>query len=44
MERVRAQWDAIDAEFTELGFEAVELDPNGYRRGGLLALAPRTPS
>jgi uncharacterized protein len=41
MERVRAHWDAIDAAFSELGFSAVELDPKGYRRGGLLALAPR---
>jgi uncharacterized protein len=40
MERVRACWDAIDQTFTELGFERVELDPAGYRRGGLLALAP----
>jgi uncharacterized protein len=39
MDRVRAHWDAIDAAFTELGFDAVELDPLGYRRGGLLALA-----
>jgi uncharacterized protein len=43
MERVRANWDAIDTAFTELGFVAVELDPQGYRRGGLLAIAPRTP-
>jgi uncharacterized protein len=40
MERVRACWDTIDQTFTELGFETVELDPAGYRRGGLLALAP----
>jgi pyridinium-3,5-biscarboxylic acid mononucleotide sulfurtransferase len=44
MERARAQWDAIDAEFSALGFDVVELDPNGYRRGGLLALAPHAPS
>jgi hypothetical protein len=43
MERVRASWKGIRAVFTGLGFITVELDPNGYRRGGLLALAPRTP-
>lgn len=42
MDRVRAHWEAIDAEFSELGFELVELDPNGYRRGALLALAPHS--
>jgi uncharacterized protein len=40
MGRVREHWDTIEAVFTELGFSAVELDPRGYRRGGLLALAP----
>ena len=40
MERVRLSWLSIEAAFLELGFSAVELDPNGYRRGGLLALAP----
>jgi uncharacterized protein len=40
MERVRANWDTIDQTFTELGFQTIELDPAGYRRGGLLALAP----
>jgi pyridinium-3,5-biscarboxylic acid mononucleotide sulfurtransferase len=43
MERVRANWERIDAAFAGLGFAAVELDPNGYRRGGLLALTPRAP-
>jgi uncharacterized protein len=43
MERVRGNWKAIDAAFAALGFAAVELDPQGYRRGGLLAIAPRTP-
>jgi pyridinium-3,5-biscarboxylic acid mononucleotide sulfurtransferase len=42
MERVRANWQAIDAAFTALGFETVELDPAGYRRGSLLAIAPRS--
>jgi uncharacterized protein len=39
MERVWHRWPAIEAAFLELGFSRVELDPNGYRRGGLLALA-----
>jgi PP-loop superfamily ATP-utilizing enzyme len=43
MERLRTNWDAIDTAFAGLGFAAVELDPQGYRRGGLLAIAPRTP-
>lgn len=41
MDRLRRDWDTITAIFAELGFAAVELDPQGYRRGGLLALAPR---
>jgi pyridinium-3,5-biscarboxylic acid mononucleotide sulfurtransferase len=40
MERVRANWASVDARFGSLGFDAVELDPGGYRRGGLLVLAP----
>jgi len=40
MDRLRAQWSSIDAEFSSLGFDEVELDPAGYRRGALLALAP----
>ncbi len=43
MTRVLANWEAIDASFSELGFTTVELDPRGYRRGGLLAIAPRMP-
>jgi len=42
IERLRATWDAIAAFFVELGFATVELDPDGYRRGGLLAIAPRS--
>jgi pyridinium-3,5-biscarboxylic acid mononucleotide sulfurtransferase len=42
MGRLRANWGAIDAAFAGLGFEAVELDPGGYRRGGLLAIASRS--
>jgi uncharacterized protein len=40
MDRVREHWSTIAVAFSQLGFEAVELDPAGYRRGGLLALAP----
>jgi len=43
MDLLRANWEAIAAVFAELGFATVELDPSGYRRGGLLALAPRAP-
>jgi hypothetical protein len=41
MDRLRASWKMIDATFLGLGFTAVELDPSGYRRGGLLTIAPR---
>jgi uncharacterized protein len=37
--RVRGRWDAVAEFFEELGFAGVELDPAGYRRGGLLGLA-----
>jgi uncharacterized protein len=40
MARLKAQWSTIDAKFATLGFEAVELDPAGYRRGALLTIAP----
>jgi len=36
-ERLRAGWVPLIAFFTALGFAGVELDPRGYRRGGLLA-------
>jgi pyridinium-3,5-biscarboxylic acid mononucleotide sulfurtransferase len=39
MQRVRANWSAVLQVFGALGFDAVELDPAGYRRGGLLVLA-----
>jgi uncharacterized protein len=42
MERLRRQWADVAAVFSELGFATVELDPDGYRRGGLLQLAPQT--
>jgi uncharacterized protein len=41
MPLLRAHWEAIDTVFAGLGFEMVELDPQGYRRGGLFAIAPR---
>ena len=34
------RWDVVGRFFAELGFDSVELDPRGYRRGRLLALAP----
>jgi uncharacterized protein len=42
MDRLRAQWSSIDAEFSSLGFDVVELDPAGYRRGALLTIAPHS--
>ncbi|MBA3658830.1 MAG: ATP-dependent sacrificial sulfur transferase LarE [Gemmatimonadales bacterium] len=38
LEQVRSIWGRLVPFFQELGFEFVELDPRGYRRGGLLAL------
>lgn len=35
---VEREWAAIEAAFHALGFEAVRLDPAGYRRGALLQL------
>jgi uncharacterized protein len=43
MARVRAEWEAVERFFSGLGFASVELDPAGYRRGGLLALTSRPP-
>jgi PP-loop superfamily ATP-utilizing enzyme len=42
MDILRRQWDSVKLVFAELGFAAVELDPQGYRRGGLLSLARRS--
>ena len=42
MDRLRAQWSSVDAEFSSLGFDEVELDPAGYRRGALLTIAPHS--
>jgi PP-loop superfamily ATP-utilizing enzyme len=39
MDNLRRQWDSVASVFAELGFSDVELDPRGYRRGGLLSLA-----
>jgi uncharacterized protein len=39
MDRVRRSWASVERVFSSLGFVEVELDPRGYRRGGLLALA-----
>ncbi|HYC32956.1 MAG TPA: ATP-dependent sacrificial sulfur transferase LarE [Gemmatimonadales bacterium] len=39
MPRIRDAWPLVEARFRELGFARVELDPAGYRRGGLLSLA-----
>jgi uncharacterized protein len=41
--RLRAEWETVAEFFVGLGFEEVELDPAGYRRGGLLALTPQSP-
>jgi pyridinium-3,5-biscarboxylic acid mononucleotide sulfurtransferase len=42
MDLLRNDWNIVHAFFVRLGFSRVELDPNGYRRGGLLAFAQRT--
>jgi uncharacterized protein len=35
---VQSRWEAVRRFFAGVGFESVELDPQGYRRGRLLAL------
>jgi uncharacterized protein len=40
MERIQQNWGSVGEAFSRLGFQSVELDPRGYRRGGLLAIAP----
>ncbi|MFI5210945.1 MAG: ATP-dependent sacrificial sulfur transferase LarE [Gemmatimonadales bacterium] len=37
---LESAWSSIEAEFAVLGFDRVELDPRGYRRGGLLSELP----
>jgi pyridinium-3,5-biscarboxylic acid mononucleotide sulfurtransferase len=39
LERARMSWGEIEGRLLELGFARAELDPAGYRRGKLLALA-----
>jgi uncharacterized protein len=42
---VERQWEAISRRLMALGFDEVELDPRGYRRGGLLPLhSPAEPA
>jgi pyridinium-3,5-biscarboxylic acid mononucleotide sulfurtransferase len=41
MDRLKPYWQAVASVFSGIGFTTVELDPQGYRRGGLLAIAPR---
>jgi hypothetical protein len=40
MTLLRSRWEVVGRFFAGLGFAGVELDPQGYRRGRLLALAP----
>lgn len=40
MGRLSADWSRIEARFLELGFDRVELDRRGYRRGSLLEPIP----
>jgi uncharacterized protein len=37
---LRAQWPAVESFFGAIGFRAVVLDPQGYRRGSLLGALP----
>jgi hypothetical protein len=40
MPLLRSRWELVERFFVGLGFDDAELDPQGYRRGRLLALAP----
>jgi pyridinium-3,5-biscarboxylic acid mononucleotide sulfurtransferase len=40
MTLLRSRWEVVGRFFAGLGFDDVVLDPEGYRRGRLLALAP----
>ena len=40
IEVLQRHWDEINRFFGGIGFDSVELDPRGYRRGRLLTLAP----
>lgn len=44
MAHLRAEWGAVEWFFRGLGFGGVDLDPVGYRRGSLLALASLPPA
>ena len=39
---LRSRWETVERFFGRLGFERVELAPEGYRRGRLLVLAPQS--
>jgi len=38
LQRIQAAWNAVERELESLGFDGVELDPRGYRRGSLSVL------
>jgi uncharacterized protein len=42
MAMLQREWDRISGAFRSLGFARVALDPQGYRRGGLLELTGAT--
>jgi pyridinium-3,5-biscarboxylic acid mononucleotide sulfurtransferase len=42
MAGLASRWEQVGRFFAGLGFDSVELDPKGYRRGRLLALAPES--
>lgn len=37
-EHLQRRWETVTTFFSRLGFNSVELDPRGYRRGGLLTI------
>ena len=39
LDGLRSRWEVVQRFFAGLGFDSVELDPAGYRRGRMLALA-----
>lgn len=43
LDGLRSRWDAVQRFFAGLGFDSVALDPAGYRRGRMLALAASQP-
>jgi uncharacterized protein len=38
MPLVEARWPEVEVQFADLGFDRVQLDPRGYRRGALLTV------